>query len=60
VQVLLHVGRDRHGRRRLAEIAALQTEPGTHRCHAVTVWHADAGTCDSTALQQLFANRHVP
>ncbi|MBI3212791.1 MAG: TadA family conjugal transfer-associated ATPase [Mycobacterium sp.] len=59
VQVLLHVGRDRHGTRRLTEIAALQTEPGTHRCHAVTVWHADAGPCDSSALQQLFADRHV-
>jgi pilus assembly protein CpaF len=42
VQVLLHVGRDRAGRRRLAEIAMLrQTDSG--RVEVVAVWHADRG-----------------
>ena len=41
VQVLLHVARDRSGRRRLAEIAVLRQIDG--RVRAVTVWHADRG-----------------
>lgn len=49
VQVLLHVARDRAGRRRLDEIAALrQTETG--RVHAVTVWQAQRGVTDDVAL----------
>ena len=41
VHVLLHVARDRTGRRRLSEIAVLRTDRGLVR--AVTVWHADSG-----------------
>ena len=47
VQVLLHVGRDRDGRRRLAEIAVLRRVDG--RVRAVTAWHADAGQPTSAA-----------
>jgi pilus assembly protein CpaF len=43
VQVLLHVGRDPAGRRRLAEIAVLRREPGGVECRAVTAWHVDTG-----------------
>jgi pilus assembly protein CpaF len=43
VQVLLHVGRDRDGRRRLSEIAVLHArEDG--RVGVATAWHADSGT----------------
>lgn len=45
VQVLLHVARDRCGRRRLTEIAALQRVRGV--VHAVTVWRAGMGTTDA-------------
>ncbi|WP_019972771.1 TadA family conjugal transfer-associated ATPase [Mycobacterium sp. 141] len=42
VQVLLHVGRDRGGRRRLREIAVLQRRvDGTF--DVLTAWHADTG-----------------
>lgn len=41
VQVLLHVARDRGGRRRLAEIAVLRRMDG--RVQAVTFWHAERG-----------------
>jgi pilus assembly protein CpaF len=44
VQVLLHVARDRSGRRRLREIAVLRRIEGWVR--PVTVWHADRGTTD--------------
>jgi pilus assembly protein CpaF len=44
VQVLLHVARDRDGRRRLAEIAVLRRTG--ERAQAVTVWHADRGQTD--------------
>ena len=44
VQVLLHVARDRDGRRRLAEIAVLRRTG--ERVQAVTVWHADRGQTD--------------
>ncbi|OHU82361.1 TadA family conjugal transfer-associated ATPase [Mycobacterium talmoniae] len=55
VQVLLHLGRDRAGRRRLAEIAVLRrTDAGPVR--AVTVWRADHGTVDE-ALHRLLRNR---
>jgi pilus assembly protein CpaF len=47
VQVLLHVARDRTGRRRLSEIAMLRQTNG--RVHAVTVWHADRGLTDFAA-----------
>lgn len=42
VQVLLHVGRDRDGRRRLAEIAVLRRE-GHGGLGVLTAWHADTG-----------------
>ncbi|MEQ0574242.1 ATPase, T2SS/T4P/T4SS family, partial [Mycobacterium tuberculosis] len=56
VQVLLHVARDRAGRRRLAEIAVLlQAEGGVQ---AVTVWHADRGMSDyAAALHDLLRSR---
>lgn len=57
VQVLLHVARDREGRRRLSEIAVLRrTDSG--RVHAVRVWHADHGMADeATDLRRLLRNR---
>lgn len=42
VRVLLHVSRDRSGRRRLVEIATLR-QAGDGRVHAVPAWHADHG-----------------
>jgi pilus assembly protein CpaF len=47
VQVLLHVARNRDGRRRLCEIAVL-CRTG-ERVRAVTVWHADRGFTDEIA-----------
>jgi pilus assembly protein CpaF len=48
VQVLLHVGRDRDGRRRLSEIAVLRRDQdGLVR--AMTAWHADRGLCSGAA-----------
>lgn len=56
VQVLLHVERDRAGRRRLSEIAALHRDQGQVR--AVTVWHADRGMTDAAPhLQRLLRSR---
>lgn len=56
VQVLLHVARDRAGRRRLAEIAVLRQAEG--RVQAVTVWHADRGmSADAAALHDLLRSR---
>ncbi|HEX7322403.1 MAG TPA: TadA family conjugal transfer-associated ATPase [Mycobacterium sp.] len=57
VQVLVHVGRDRSGGRRLAEIAMLRpTAAGCVR--AVQVWHADSGlTADAAELQRLLDDR---
>ena len=56
VQVLLHVARDRAGRRRLSEIAMLRQTEG--RVHAVTVWHADRGPTDDAAdLGRLLRSR---
>lgn len=40
--MLLHVGRDGAGRRRLCEIAVLD-QGGAGRVRATTVWHADRG-----------------
>ncbi len=56
VQVLLHVARDRGGRRRLDEIAVLRrAEQGVR---AVTVWHADRGfTAEIAGLRALLRNR---
>ena len=56
VQVLLHVDRDRAGRRRLSEIAVLRQSGG--RVGAVTVWHADGGLTDEVAgLRRLLQSR---
>jgi pilus assembly protein CpaF len=56
VQVLLHVSRDRAGRRRLSEIAVLcQTD---RRVRAVTAWHADRGLTDEASiLRRLLQSR---
>jgi pilus assembly protein CpaF len=59
VQVLLHVARDRTGRRRLGEIAVLRETDG--RVRAVTVWHADRGLTDEAAdLRRLLQSRAQP
>ncbi|MGZ4582990.1 MAG: TadA family conjugal transfer-associated ATPase [Mycobacterium sp.] len=56
VQVLLHVARDRAGRRRLGEIAVLRNVRGQVR--AVTVWHADRGMADGAEdLHRLLQHR---
>lgn len=56
VQVLLHVARDRTGRRRLTEIAVLRHVDG--RVHPVTAWHAEQGmTHDAGALHRLLESR---
>jgi pilus assembly protein CpaF len=54
--VLLHVARDRTGRRRLGEIAVLRETDG--RVRAVTVWHADRGlTGEAACLRGLLQSR---
>jgi pilus assembly protein CpaF len=56
VQVLLHVARDRSGRRRLTEIAMLRQLDG--RVRAVTAWHADRGLTDEVGgLRTLLQGR---
>jgi pilus assembly protein CpaF len=56
VQVLLHVARDRAGRRRLSEIALLRRVDD--RVRAVTVWQVGRGmTDDADHLQQLLRTR---
>ncbi len=56
VQVLVHVARDRAGRRRLSEIALLRRTQG--RVHAVTVWQAERGLTDEVAeLHRLVGSR---
>ncbi|OBC04419.1 conjugal transfer protein [Mycobacterium sp. 852013-50091_SCH5140682] len=59
VQVLLHVGRDRHGRRRLAEIAVLQR--GVDGILDVrTAWHADVGSASGAGvLRRMLVERGV-
>lgn len=56
VQVLLHVERDRAGRRRLVEIAVLRRGENGY-VGAVTVWHAERGTVDDTVLELLLRRR---
>lgn len=59
VQVLLHVARDRAGRRRLGEIAVLRSVRG--RVRALTVWHADQGMTDDAAeLRRMVRGRISP
>lgn len=57
VQVLLHVTRNRAGRRRLQEIAVLcQGDSG--RVRVVTAWHADSGmTAEAVELRALLQSR---
>jgi pilus assembly protein CpaF len=59
VQVLLHVGRDRDGRRRLSEIAVLQR--GVDGVLDVcTAWHADTGFgTGARILHRMLAERGV-
>jgi pilus assembly protein CpaF len=58
VQVLLHVGRDRAGRRRLSEIAVLRSSHGQVR--PVTVWQADRGPAnDIVELRRLLQEREA-
>jgi pilus assembly protein CpaF len=60
VQVLLHVGRDRSGRRRLSEIAVLQrgVDGGLD---VLTAWHADTGFgAGASTLHRMLAERGAP
>lgn len=57
VQVLLHVGRDGAGQRRLAEIAVLR-RGNRGDLEVVTAWHADTGFgCGADALNALVDRR---
>jgi len=57
VQVVLHVSRGRTGRRRLSEIAVLQSGDGG-RVRATTAWHADTGFgCGASHLRALLRAR---
>ncbi|MCV7259559.1 TadA family conjugal transfer-associated ATPase [Mycobacterium shimoidei] len=56
VQVLVHVARDRSGRRRVSEIAMLRR--ADRQVRVATVWHADRGVADEiTELRRLLSNR---
>lgn len=60
VQVLLHVGRDSAGRRRLAEIAVLR-RAAAGDLEVVTAWHADTGLgCGADTLNALVERRLSP
>lgn len=57
MQVLLHVGRDRTGRRRLTEISVLRCAD-SGLVQALTVWRAGRGFTDHLALlRQLLRDR---
>ncbi|MGV0815404.1 TadA family conjugal transfer-associated ATPase [Mycolicibacterium boenickei] len=57
VQVLLHVGRDNTGRRRLAEIAVLH-RAARGDLEVSTAWHADTGSgCGADVLGALIQQR---
>lgn len=56
--MLLHVARDRSGRRRLGEIAMLR--PAAGRVRAVTVWHADTGMTDDAELLRRLLDSRMP
>ncbi len=58
VQVLLHVARDRDGRRRLNEVAVLR-QTG-ERVRAVTVWHADHGSTEEITGFRGLLQRRMP
>ncbi len=56
VRVLLHVGRDRDGRRRLAEVSVLDRRADT--CRVLPAWHADGGFgAGMAALRELLEGR---
>ena len=60
--MLLHVARDRAGRRRLIEIAVLSQEPDGRagpdgRVRALTVWQADRGPTEHAAVLQALLRR---
>ncbi|HEX2214081.1 MAG TPA: ATPase, T2SS/T4P/T4SS family, partial [Mycobacterium sp.] len=60
VQVVIHVSRDRAGRRRLSEIAALIAGSGGS-VRAATVWHRDRGIdCGADYLRELIDARRQP
>ncbi|NOP97892.1 MULTISPECIES: TadA family conjugal transfer-associated ATPase [Mycolicibacterium] len=60
VQVLLHVGRDGTGQRRLSEIAVLR-RGARGDLEVVTAWHADTGLgCGADALNALVERRVSP
>ncbi|OBB22515.1 conjugal transfer protein [Mycolicibacterium peregrinum] len=60
VQVLLHVGRDGAGRRRLSEIAVLRRAV-RGELEVVTAWHADTGLgCGADTLDALVERRVSP
>jgi pilus assembly protein CpaF len=57
VQVVLHVSRDRAGRRRLREIAVLRTGEDD-RVRATVAWHVDSGfDCGAEYLRTLLRAR---
>lgn len=59
VQVLLHVGRDSAGRRRLTEIAVLRRAVSGH-LDVLTAWHADTGMgCGAEILGALIEHRRA-
>lgn len=59
VQVLLHVGRDRSGQRRLSEIAVLQRRVD-NTLEVLTAWHADTGFGTGAGiLKSMLAERGV-
>lgn len=57
--MLLHVTRDRAGRRRLGEIAVLRRSEGG-LVRAVTAWHADRGRMDAAAELDAALNARMP
>lgn len=59
VQVLLHMTRDRAGRRRLGEIALLRRSEGG-LVRAITAWHADRGGAEAAAELDAVVRTRVP
>lgn len=59
VQVLLHVTRDRGGRRRLAEIAVLRRS-GSGLVRAIPAWHADHGRMEAAAELDAVLRTRIP
>jgi pilus assembly protein CpaF len=60
IQVVLHVSRDRAGRRRLAEVGVLDRAAGGH-VEVLSCWHADTGPgAGSPVLRRLIEERQQP